>query len=337
MFDDLLRELRRLEKPQQIRVPLSSDDEGYFDRECPSPECLFQFKVHEDDWREKVRDEEVFCPFCGHTADSGKWLTQEQLAHAKQAAIAHIKGRIGTAMKRDADGWNRRQPRNSFIRITMDVKNRPQPVLVPAAAAEAMRLKIRCPACACRYAAIGAAFFCPSCGYNSAELMFSQSIAAIRSALNALGVIRAAVSDRDTAETTVRLVIENGLQSAVTTFQRYAEALYARRPSAPAARRNAFQNLSEGSELWHPAFGKEYSDYLDSGELAVLTRIFQQRHLLAHRQGLVDEDYIKRSGDTLYRIGQRLVVRETSVRECLVLIVKLAAGLADDARRTPGF
>ncbi len=55
MFDELLRELLRLEAPQQIRVPVSSDDEGYLDRECPSPECLFEFKVHEDDWRDKVR------------------------------------------------------------------------------------------------------------------------------------------------------------------------------------------------------------------------------------------------------------------------------------------
>jgi hypothetical protein len=160
--------------------------------------------------------------------------------------------------------------------------------------------------------------------------MFGQSIAAIRRALDALGVIRAAIPDRDTGETTVRLIIENGLQNAVTTFQRYAEALYARHSSAPPARRNAFQNLAEGSGLWRAAFGKKYGDHLDGGELAVLTRMFQQRHLLAHRQGLVDEDYIARSGDASYRIGQRLVVRETAVRECLVLIETLAAGMAID-------
>ena len=330
MFDELKRELRRLDTPQRIPVSLPSDDEGYFDRECPSPECLFQFKIHEDDWRDKVRGEEVFCPFCGHTADSTKWLTQEQLAHAKQAAIVHVQGRIGTAMKRDAASWNRQQPRHSFVRITMDVKNAPQPLLVPAPAAEAMRLKITCPACACRYAVIGAAFFCPSCGYNSAELMFSQSIASIRNALDALGVIRAAIPDRDTAETTARLVIENGLQNAVTACQRYAEALYARHPSAPAARRNAFQNLAEVSELWNAAFEKRYRDHLDESQLAAVTRIFQQRHLLTHRQGLVDEDYITRSGDISYRIGQRLVVREAFVREGLALIEKLAAGMAND-------
>jgi hypothetical protein len=120
------------------------------------------------------------------------------------------------------------------------------------------------------------------------------------------------------------------LQHAVTAFQRYAEALYARGPSATAARRNAFQNLTEGSDLWHAAFGKRYGDHLDQSQLAAVTRMFQQRHLLAHRQGLVDEDYIKRSGDTSYRIGQRVVIREASVRECLTLAERLAAGMAID-------
>jgi RNA polymerase subunit RPABC4/transcription elongation factor Spt4 len=336
VFDDLLRDLRRLEKPQRLRVSMPSDEEGYFDRECPSPECLFAFKVHEDDWRDKVRDEEVICPFCGHTADSGQWLTQDQLEHAKKAAIAHMRQRIGHAMRRDAENWNRRQSRDSFIRITLRVNNRPQAVLLPAAAADSMRLKITCPACSCRYAVIGAAFFCPACGHNSAELLFTQSIVIVRNALAALAAVRAGISERDTAEATARLIVESGLQNTVTAFQRYAEALYARQPSAPAARRNAFQNLAEGNALWRAAFGKQYGDHLDSGELAVLTRMFQQRHLLAHRQGLVDENYITRSGDTSYRIGQRVVVREAAVHECLFLIEKLAASLAADVRGTAG-
>jgi hypothetical protein len=60
VFDELQHALRRLER-QKVSVPIPSDSEGYFDRECPSGECLFQFKVHEQDWREKVRNEEVFC------------------------------------------------------------------------------------------------------------------------------------------------------------------------------------------------------------------------------------------------------------------------------------
>ena len=309
---------------------LAADPEGYFDRECPSSECLFQFKVHGDDWRDKVRDEKVFCPFCGHTANSGKWFTPEQVEYTKMAATTHVAERISRAIKQDADDWNRRQPRNAFLRITMEVESRPRHVLLPLAAAEPMRLKITCPECACRYAVIGAAFFCPACGYNAAELVFTQSLTGIRSALDALGAVRAAISDRDTAETTARLIIENGLQNAVTAFQRLAEALYSRHPSAPAPRRNAFQNLAEGSNLWCAAFGKHYSAHLDAAEFAVLTGAFQQRHLLAHTQGLVDQDYITRSGDTAYRLGQRLVVRGAAVRECLNLIKKLTTGMAAD-------
>lgn len=159
--------------------------------------------------------------------------------------------------------------------------------------------------------------------------MFIQSLGAIRNALDAIPGVRAAIADRDIAETTVRLIIENGMQNAITAFQRYAEALYAVRfPSLPAPRRNAFQNLAEGSALWQAASGKQYSDYVTAAELSALAKYFQQRHLLAHRQGLVDGDYIARSGDASYREGQRLVIREASIRECLALVEKLACGIA---------
>jgi hypothetical protein len=47
-----------------------------------------------------------------------------------------------------------------------------------------------------------------------------------------------------------------------------------------------------------------------------------------------DDDYIRRSGDTSYRAGQRLIVRATAAQECLAIVEKLAAGMADDAGRT---
>ena len=329
MFDQLIRELQRLNGTHTVSVPLHGDAEGYFDKECPAEECQFGFKIFVQDWKDKVRDEEMFCPFCRHAAPADKWYTTEQVKVLEKAAMAQIQNRISKAMKLDADRWNRQQPAKSFLRITMKVDNRPQHVFLPPMVAEPMRLKIACPECACRYAAIGVAFFCPACGHNAADLMFTQSICSIRNALDAIPGIRAAIPDRDVAETTVRLIIENGLQSAVTAFQRYAEALYAARfPSLPALRRNAFQNLSEGNSLWHAASGRQYSDYMTTTELNTLTRYFQQRHLLAHRQGLVDADYITRSGDASYREGQRLIVRDASVRECLTLVENLARGVA---------
>lgn len=331
MFEETIRALRRLEGTTTVSVPISDDDEGYFDRECPSEECLFQFKILSEDWKEKVRDEEVFCPFCGHSADADKWWTREQIEHAKQAALAQIKSAFGNALKRDAVRWNRRQPRKSFISMTMKVDNRPQHVPLPPAAAEPMQLKITCPACSCRYAVIGAAYFCPACGHNAADQVFTLTIAGIRKSLDALDVVRTAIADRDTAENTTRLIIENGLQNAVTAFQRCAEAIFASIPSTSKPRRNAFQNLAEGSQLWQATVGTTYADHLTDDGLQRLGRAFQQRHLLAHTQGIVDNDYVAKSGDRRYRPGQRIVVKADTVHDAVDLIEKLIVGLRADA------
>ena len=330
MFDELLREVSRLEGINRIPVSIFYDVDGYFDRKCPSSECEFEFKIHSDDWRDVVRDEEVFCPFCGHADSSGRWCTEEQVKHIKETALSHVRQRIGSAMKRGAARWNRRQPRRSFIRMTMKVNSLPQQVLLPPEAAEPMHLRITCTSCGCRYAVIGAAFFCPACGRNAADLTFDQTVSGIRSVIDSIPKVRSAITDRDTAENTARLVTENSLQTAVTAFQRYAEFLYARFSSLPTPRRNAFQNLKDGSDLWFAASGKHYADYLSTAEMDSLKRFFQQRHLLAHTQGLIDTDYITRTGDTAYRAGQRLVIRDAAVRECLLLIEKLTAGMAAD-------
>ncbi|MFN3628267.1 MAG: hypothetical protein ACK4S3_10385 [Parvibaculum sp.] len=336
MFEDLIKSLKSLDG-KKVSVPLSAepDADGYCDRQCPGDECEFLFKVHEDDWRNIVADEAVWCPFCGHEATSDAWWTHEQIAKVKEAALAEVKHTLNTAMRRDADRFNRRQPRRSFISMSMKVDAKPKEIVLPAAATDPMQLKITCPECACRYAVIGSAYFCPACGHNAADLVFIQSLATIRATLDNLAAIAGGLPSKDDAENITRLLTEDSLQRIVTAFQRFAEALYAKRASHPAVRRNAFQNLDEGSKHWQSAYGRAYDAHLTVDELDRLKRGFQQRHLLAHREGLVDTDYISRTGDKNYREGQRLVIKEGSVRECLALIEKLGAALAADAENAP--
>ena len=70
--------------------------------------------------------------------------------------------------------------------------------------------------------------------------------------------------------------------------------------------------------------------------MADLQRLFQQRHLLAHREGLVDADYLAKSGDATYAVGQRLIVREATVLRLTELIEKLVAGLRPDLAGAAG-
>ncbi|CAM8846179.1 HEPN domain-containing protein [Burkholderia pseudomallei] len=329
MFEDTLRALQRLAETQNT-ISFSSDQDGYFDRECPSPECMAPFKVFMADWKDKVRDEEVFCPFCRHTADAKQWWTQDQIAHINSVARATVGGAIHDALRSDSERWNRQQPRGGLISMRMQVESRSRDVPVPLEVAAPMQLKITCSSCGCRYAVIGAAYFCPSCGHNAADQMFQLTIAGIRQSLNALGTVRGTIADPDAAENTARLIIESSLQNAVSAFQRCAEALFSAIPGTGRIRRNAFQNLTEGSALWASAVSTSYDTHLSPTELDRLQIAFQQRHLLAHTQGVVDADYVSKTGDARYQPGQRVVVRVEVVRETLDLVEKLINGMRRD-------
>lgn len=282
MFENLQRELERLSRTTSISVPIESDADGYYDRECPATECMFSFKIHSDDWRDIVRDEEVFCPSCRHAAPAKSWYTTEQVEQAKEYALNKLKSGINAAMRANADASKRRQNRNSFIRITLEVKGGHDSLLVPLAAAKPMQLKTSCEGCNCRYSYIGAAYFCPSCGKNSATHTFTQTLAAIRTAAN-LGPTLRQTLDVDAAEIMTRTLLEKAMQDTVTSFQRLCEQLYEAKTGA-AARRNAFQSLDAGSDLWEPIVKESYADMLGTADLSRLRIFFQQRHLLAHQQ-----------------------------------------------------
>ncbi|WP_198666115.1 hypothetical protein [Tropicimonas sp. IMCC34043] len=306
---------------KEISVPIEADSEGYLDKECPSEPCLFLFKVHGDDWSNMVRDEEVFCPSCGHVAPAKSWHPRAQLEAARDYALGTIANSMNTAMRADAAASKRRQNRHSFLSITLDVKGGRDTVLVPVAAAEPMRLRTSCESCGCRYSYVGAAYFCPSCGENSASHTFTQTLNTIRTAAGLGETLRNTLGP-DEAEVMIRTLLEKAIQDTVMSFQRLNEQLYERQ-SGKTARRNAFQKLDAGSDLWKAEIGHAYVDLIDQAKLDQLKIYFQQRHLLAHQQGIVDQDYIDRSGDKTYAVGQRLIVRERSAQKFADLVEEL--------------
>jgi uncharacterized Zn finger protein (UPF0148 family) len=334
MFENILRELRKVDQRQDgISIPIQMplDGEGYFDRQCPSTNCQAGFKVLFADWRDKVSDAHVFCPICREEAAAGEWNTREQVEYIKQIAIRYAQGIVNDAMARDAREFNRQQ-RPGFIQMSLSFRPGAPILVVPIAAAEELRQKFTCEECGCRYSSLGAAFFCPACGHNSAETTYSATMEAARKSLAALPAIREAIltiGGRDDAENAVRLILENNMVRVVGAFQRAAEGLFERLGSGAsiARRRNAFQSLSEGSTLWRQAVSKGYDDLLNASDIADLSRLFQQRHLLAHCEGMVDQDYISRSGDQTYAIGQRLVVREEAVGHAIDLASQLIGEL----------
>ncbi|MBT8240548.1 MAG: hypothetical protein KJN63_04915 [Acidimicrobiia bacterium] len=153
MFDETLRQLRRLERGVEVSVEIPLDDAGYLDRKCPSDKCGVYFKVRGDDWfSEKVRDEVAFCPFCREEQPADEWSTPEQDEYIESVGLAHLKGEIDRALTADARRQNlrdRSRPRGGLIDISMRMEYRPspRPLVLPVQAAEALRQEFACEEC----------------------------------------------------------------------------------------------------------------------------------------------------------------------------------------------
>jgi hypothetical protein len=326
MFEKLLEEIDKISKITQIAVPIAVDQDGYSDRECPNQECRFQFKVNEEDWEKLFKDDAVFCPFCRHEEDANNWWTSEQIEKAEQQVRRHVLSRLDKAILKGAKDFNSKQSKNSFIKMSMSIKGvNPYHYILPISSKEEMQLKIQCKICDARYAVIGSAFFCPCCGHNSAEETFDNSMLKIESKIKNLPIIRAAIEkiSKDEAETTCRSIVESGINECVVAFQRFSEITFSNRSPITKIPFNAFQKLDVGETFWRNLINKSYSDWLTQNEYKLLVNLFQKRHLLSHTEGIVDQMYLNKTTDKTYKVGQRIVIKESDVILMVSLVRKI--------------
>lgn len=174
-----------------IQIPL--DEKGYLDRQCPSRECLNDFKVVFEDWKDKVKDAAVYCPICRHEAEATEWNTPAQVRHIRRVAMRHAHKVANQALQKIARDFNAKQPRGGLITALMSVRPGPLPMLMLPKPEEALRQDFTCESCQCRYSSLGAAFFCPACGHNSAHNTFASAIRSVRGCLTKLDQIREAL------------------------------------------------------------------------------------------------------------------------------------------------
>lgn len=312
-----------------IPVTLQSDENGYFDRECPNENCLYQFKIKLKDWEDKVSDEEVHCPMCGHVDTSDKWWTQDQLEQIQEIAANYAMNYIQAELDKSFRSLERSTRSNKFFKITYKPGKRVSFINNPIGQMPEWEQEIACEKCGTTYSVIGSAYFCPCCGYNSASSSFSESLDTIQKMLDSVDQMKALFSekyDNDKAETMCRSMIEGSLGDCVSAFQKFAERRYTE-ITGKSARVNDFQIIEKGSNLFRSAVGYGYEKWLSEYELSMLKLYFQRRHLFEHNNGMVDEQYLSKTGDTNYSVGQRLIIRKNEVEEVLKILKKLGDGI----------
>lgn len=313
----------------EIPITIHSDEKGYFDRECPNENCLYTFKINMQDWKEKVSDDEVHCPMCGHIDTADKWWTQEQLESMQEIAASYAMSMITKELDKAFGKLARSTRNNKFLKITYKPSRKITFQNNPIGQSEEWETDITCEKCGTRYSVIGSAYFCPCCGHNSAVSAFNESTDSIEKMLKSLPEMKQLLTEsygRDKAETMCRGLLESSLGDIVSSFQKFASCHYDKL-TGEISRVNDFQIVEKGSQLFKDATGKGYEEWLSDKELHDMNMFFQRRHLIEHNNGMVDQKYVDKSGDHSYVIGQRLVVKENDAYALLAIIKKLAKGL----------
>ena len=316
----------------QINIPiiLNADEKGYFDRRCPNDRCEFVFKVFVDDWKNNVTAEQVYCPMCGHCAPSDKWSTSEQTDAMKEIAASYFLSYASKELDRTFKELERSTRGNKYLQIKYSPGQNITFINNPIGQRPEWELDITCEKCQTRYSVIGSAYFCPCCGHNAVERIFEESLDKVQTMLDSIEDIHELLEKshgEDKAESMCRSMIESTLGDIVSAFQKYAENVYKQLMPANQVRVNDFQIIEKGSNLFFEAIGKGYDSWLTVEEINDMNVLFQQRHLMEHNYGLVDEKYLQKSNDNSYKIGQRIIVKKSDALSLLGHVSKLSKGL----------
>ena len=323
MFSNTFQTLKELESGYEYSTQIELDEEGYIDKECPNKDCLSKFKVLAKDWEDKFSNDAVYCPYCGIKATSDQWYTTEQIEQTNEQAMNSVEAMLDEALTEDIKDINMHQPKNSIFQLKMTYKGATHFVDMPVLALDVMKQKVTCEKCGAHYEVVGSAFYCPCCGNNSVRHMFGNSINKVKACVNNIDDIKASISDKDDAERICDALRESSVSNLVTAFQKLNETIFKELSPDKKINTNVFQRLKDGNLLWHNLVGKGYDDWLTLEQMKKLKVCFQKRHLLEHQDGIVDSEYITKSGDNSYRKEQRITITGSEILEYANIVEKI--------------
>lgn len=303
--------------PKQMDIHILPDEDGMTGRECPTPECLGYFKI-ESGTGLKGTDLPCHCPYCGHTDGHGKFWTKEQIEYAKSVALNRITGAIIKDLK--ALEFNHRSRGAFGIGISMKVEGRPHPIRYYRE--KEIETTVVCENCTLRYAVYGVFAFCPDCcAHNSLQILNANLGLAEKE------IALAATVDRELAD----YLIADALENAISAFDGFGRESCRVRAAAATdsakAEKLSFQNLAGARKNVHDLFGFDLAAGADVGEWDFACRCFQKRHLLAHKMGVVDESYVKATGDPDVVVGRKVPITGQEVTTLIGSLKRFGAHL----------
>jgi len=310
-----MRHLRNL--GSQFSISLPTDEEGLIGRECPLAACEGYFKLQPGTGL-KGDKLPCYCPYCGHGAGSDKFFTKAQVEYAKSVVMREVTGALLKDLK--SLEFNHR-PRGAFgIGISMKVSGKP--TALRHYRESKLETEVVCDRCTLRYTIYGVFGFCPDCAVHNSRQILNKNLELVEKLL--------AVAETQEPPVAQRL-IENALEDCVSAFDGFGRetcrvfASKAVKPEKAAEIR--FQNIGAARDRVREQFSVDFAAATAPADWTHVNRAFQKRHLLAHKMGVVDADYLSATGDSPSLLGRKVSILAPEVRELSGRLLELGREL----------
>lgn len=314
-----MRRARSLDRlPKQATIPLPPDAGGYHGRECPQSGCERYFKITLGTGLTGI--ETCRCPYCGFEDHQSHFHTKAQMDHAVSVIENQFVGAIVKNLK--AKEFNHRARGAFGIGISMKVTGSAPPIR--GYSEHDLETEVVCDACTLRYAIYGVFGYCPDCGtHNNLGILDAN----LRRSAQMLAL--AAASDDAALR---EHLVHSALGACVSAFDGWGRAVceaFAPKPADPKKVKGiSFQNISGASDKLRLTFGFDAEAAVGASDFKAIHMAFQKRHVVAHRMGVVDADYLKSTGDASSVLGRKVVIGATEVEATSAALRRLAESLA---------
>ncbi len=310
--------MSNLEKlPNQFSVPITPDEEGYVGRECPVETCLGYFKVTPGTGLKGPAP--CHCPYCGHTGKNNTFFTPEQIEYAKSIVIRTVTDAVFKDLK--ALEFDHRSSGAFGIGLSMKV-TRSATHPIRHYREKKLETHVVCEQCTLRFAIYGVFGWCPDCGSHNSLQILSKNLELARKELALAKDV-----DADLAEH----LVGDALENAVSALDGFGREICSQKSADI-----QFQNLVAARRRVQDTFGFDFADGLAADSWTAICRIFQKRHLLAHKMGVIDVEYVQKTNDPEAVVGRRIQVTPDEVSQAIILVEtigqRLFNGLLDTER-----
>ncbi|MBC7427661.1 MAG: hypothetical protein H7336_03555 [Bacteriovorax sp.] len=286
--------------PNCFSIFIASDVEGKFGHECP--ECKGY-------WRSSGPSaiKQTTCPYCGVLGDGFQFLTKGQRIYIERCCQL-----IGEKLD---------SPESCEASISMDevADSAGRDVEKPTFyyAEESQQKRFNCISCECYNDILGRFGYCSRCGKHNGLSELSEELNRIKQKIISSGEF------------------ENCLREAVAIFdsvgRSYSKQFAGRIPMTEKRtkewERKLFHSLDGIAEALDNNFDIGLFKGFHPDDKQFIRKMFLRRHVYEHNGGVVDDRYIKESGDVSVRSGQ--AIRESSdvVNRTIALIEKMGKNL----------